>query len=127
MKTPAGQECRYYYADFNRGRHVQACRLIEENKQSPDWQPSDCARCVVPEVLRANASPTMRLTLTVRPGLIFGIGRHLELSAFCSKHNIPISDPFVGCEQCNAERPAIHAFLDSLERDTPDEPPPPDR
>ena len=122
MKTPAGKDCPHYYADFNRGRRVQECRLIEQNKASPGWQAADCSHCTVPDILRANASPAMRLGLTVRPGLVFGLGRHLDLIATCDKHNIMIKDPFVGCEQCNAERPAIHAFLDSLERDMPDDP-----
>ena len=121
MRTPAGKDCAHYYADFNRGRSVQECRLIEDNKVSPNWQPTDCTNCTVPDILRSNASPSMHLQLTVRPGLIFGLGRHLELTATCDKHNIVIIDPFVGCEQCNAERPAIHAFLDSLERDMPDD------
>ena len=121
MRTPAGKDCPHYYADFNRGRRVQECRLIEQNKTSPAWQPADCGNCKVPDVLRANASPSMRLELTVRPGLVFGLGRHLEMAASCDKHNIVIKDPFVGCEQCNSERPAIHAFLDSLERDMPDD------
>jgi len=120
MRTPAGKDCPHYYADFNRGRHVQACRMIEQNKLSPLWQPTDCTKCAIPDILRANASPSMRLTLTVRSGIVFSIGRRLDVSAMCDKHNVRINDPFVGCEQCNADRPAIQAFLDSLERDVPD-------
>jgi hypothetical protein len=122
MRTPAGKDCPHYYADFNRGRRVQECRLIEENNASPPWQSNDCAQCQVPDILRANASPLMELKLTVRAGLVFGIGRHLDISATCDKHSVPIPDPFVGCEQCNAERPTIQAFLDSLERDSPNDP-----
>ncbi|MHB8625061.1 MAG: hypothetical protein ACYDBJ_09160 [Aggregatilineales bacterium] len=116
MKTPAGKECPMYYADFNRGRHVQRCDLVQRNPNSARWQPSDCAKCPVPEILIANASPSLRLTLTIHPGLAFGIGRRLEVTAHCDKHNVSIADPFVGCELCNAERPGLNAFLDALER-----------
>ncbi len=105
-----------YYADFNRGRHVQRCDLVQRNPNSASWQPNDCAKCPVPEILIANASPYLRLTLTIHPGLVFGIGRRLEVAAHCDKHNVSVSDPFVGCELCNAERPGLNAFLDALER-----------
>lgn len=114
MKTPAGKECPMYYADFHRGRNVQECRLAERNPASAAWQPSDCSRCPVPDILHANASPNMRLILTIHNG-IFGIGRRLNVEAFCDKHNIKIDDPFVGCPQCNAERPGFDKFLNSLE------------
>lgn len=105
-----------YYADFNRGRHVQRCDLVDHNPASARWQPGDCAKCPVPEILLANASPSLRLTLTIHSGIVLGIGRRLEVTAWCTKHNIPIADPFVGCEQCNAERPGLNAFLEALER-----------
>ena len=116
MKTPAGRECPMYYADFNRGRHVQRCDLVERSHNSAHWQPSDCAKCPVPDILLANASPSLRLSLTIHPGLVFGIGRRLEVTAHCDKHNIPVPDPFVGCPHCNSERPGLDAFLNALER-----------
>jgi hypothetical protein len=114
MKTPVGKECPMYYADFHRERHVQECRLAKRNNESAPWQPSDCARCPVPDILRANASPNMRLKLTIRPGL-FGIGRHNEVTAYCEKHSRVIDDPYVGCTLCNSERPNFDAFKDALE------------
>jgi hypothetical protein len=114
MKTPAGTECPQYYADFHRGRHVQECRLAERNPDSAPWHPNDCSRCPVPEILRSNASPFIRLRLTIKPGFL-GIGRHNKVEAFCEKHAIPVEDPIVGCPKCNAERPGIEAFLDALE------------
>jgi hypothetical protein len=114
MKTPAGKECPEYYQDFNRGRAIQECRLVKRNDRSAPWQPGDCARCSIPEIVRANASENLRLRLTIRAG-IFGIGRALKIEAWCEKHKNPIADPFVGCEQCNAERPGLSAFIDALE------------
>src|SRR5947207_1157973 len=67
MRTPAGKECRFYYADYNRGRDLQKCRLIEGNPASLPWRPKYCFSCPVPEILNANASPDMELTLTVKP------------------------------------------------------------
>jgi hypothetical protein len=117
MKTPAGKECPQYYQDFHRGRAIQTCRMQERNPKSAAWHPADCAKCPIPEILRANASPNMRLTLTIHAG-IFGIGRRLDVTAFCEKHDLEITDPYVGCPRCNAERPGFDAFanvLDELE------------
>ncbi|MCC7450656.1 MAG: hypothetical protein IT324_24800, partial [Anaerolineae bacterium] len=92
----------------------QECRLAQRNPESAPWHPHDCAKCPIPDIVRANASPNMRLRLTIKPGIL-GIGRSLRVDAYCEKHAIPIDDPFVGCPQCNAERPGIDAFLDALE------------
>lgn len=106
MLTPAGSECRHYYEDFNRGREVQQCRLARLNPESLPWRPRDCARCPVPAILRANNSPDMVLTLTIKKGFL-GLGRHLEVAASCKKHDVEIEEPQVGCPQCSAERPGF--------------------
>lgn len=113
MRTPAGQECRYYFQDFHRGKNVQECRLEKENPASKRWRPSDCAQCPVPEILRANASPHLQLTLTIAPRW-FGLGRKLTVTASCARHQTAIADPFVGCEACQSERPGFDAFLNAL-------------
>ena len=114
MRTPAGKECPQYYEDFHRGREIQECRLAERNSASAAWHPSDCSRCPVPDIVRANSSEYMRLRLTIKPGFL-GFGRHNEVEAYCERHNIRIEDPMVGCPQCNAERPGFDAFLNALE------------
>lgn len=114
MRTPAGKDCRFYYQDYNRGRNQHECRLIKGNRDSLPWQPKYCAQCPVPDILNANASPDLELTLTVRPRLI-GLGRKLEISAFCIKHRIPIEDPYVGCPRCIAERPGLDVFKQALD------------
>lgn len=117
MKTPAGKECRHYYEDFHRGRNVQECRLIQGNPDSLPWRPSDCEKCPVPDILNANASPNLELKLTVDTRLM-GLGRKLDIEAFCTKHRCEIEDPYVGCEQCNAERSeALNMFRQALEGD----------
>jgi len=119
MRTPDGQDCRFYYQDFHRGREKQECRLQKENPNAGDWVPSDCAQCPVPSILRANASAYLELTWNVRYKYIF-FGRTVEVTTHCAKHNIPIADPHVGCEKCNAERPGLDLFLKALEEDEPD-------
>ncbi|MEP7289552.1 MAG: hypothetical protein ABI947_27705 [Chloroflexota bacterium] len=115
MRTPAGKECPQYYEDLNyRRKEVQECRLAARNPQSAEWHPGDCAKCALPDILRANASPYMRLRLTIKAGFL-GLGRRNEIDAYCEKHNLAIEDPFVGCLKCNAERPSFDAFLDALE------------
>lgn len=121
MRTPAGKECRHYHQDFHRGRAIQECRLIKGNPESMPWRPSYCERCPIPDILQANSSPTLELTLTVRPVLL-GLGRRLDVRASCLKHNIPIEDAYVGCPKCNAERPGVEMFLQALEN-SEDSPP----
>jgi len=119
MRTPAGKECRFYYEDFNRGRNVQECRLAQANPDSARWTRGDCSRCPVPDILNANASPNLELKLTLQRKLL-GIRRELRVTARCLKHNIPIEDPFVGCPQCNAERPGLDVFWQALEQNDDD-------
>jgi hypothetical protein len=119
MRTPAGKECRHYYEDFHRGRAIQECRLVKQNPESMPWRPGDCAKCAVPEILDANASPNMDLKVTIRLRLL-GLVRNVEVTATCAKHRIPIEDPFIGCEKCNEERPGLDVFrqaLDTMEED----------
>lgn len=114
MKTPAGTECPQYYADFHRGRNVQECRLAARNPESAPWHPKDCTGCAVPEIVRGNSSPDLRLKLTIKNGFL-GIGRRNIVEAFCEKHKIAVEDPVAGCEQCNAEKPGLSAFIEALE------------
>jgi len=114
MRTPAGRECPHYYADFYRGHSTQECRLIKDNPASLPWRPGDCVRCPVPGIAAANASPHLRLALTVAP-IFLGLGRRMKLVASCARHDAVVEDPYVGCPQCNAERPGLEAFLRALE------------
>lgn len=116
MRTPDGKECRYYHADFHRGRNLQECRLVNENPDSERWHPKDCRICPVPQILNANASPDMQLQLMIKSGLL-GLGRKMIVTAQCLKHRLPIDDPFTGCPQCNAERPGLDIFRKALEAD----------
>lgn len=117
MRTPAGQECPHYYEDFNRGRDIQECRLVKANPQSLRWGPKDCAGCPVPEILRANASSHLRLTLTIR-GALLGFVRRKQVTAFCTKHNTPIPDPYTGCPLDSDENDALRLFRRALEQDS---------
>ena len=114
MITPAGSECKHYYEDFNRGRAIQQCRLARLNPESRAWQPSDCAKCPVPAILRANGNPDMVLTLTIKSGFL-GLVRRLDVRAMCSKHNIEIPEPPIGCPKCNAERPDLASLFGELD------------
>ncbi len=117
MRTPAGKECRFYYQDYNRGRDLQECRLVTAipGKTLP-WRAKDCDRCPVPNILNANASADLELDLKIYPQL-FGLGRKLVVRASCRRHRIEIKDPYVGCPQCNTERPGLERFFEALEQD----------
>ena len=110
MINPAGVECRFYYEDFFRGNSEQECRLIAKNAKSPDWEPKDCSNCPVPEILLANSSPDLVLEATVKKGIL-GMGRQVEVAAFCSRHVIDVETPEVGCPKCAAEKPGFKEFF----------------
>jgi hypothetical protein len=116
MRTPAGKECPYYYGDFHRGREIEECRQAKGNPESLPWQPKDCARCPMPDILRANSSETMRLKMTIRPALL-GLKRQMKVEAWCEKHQIAIEKPYVGCPQCIDENPGLKLFKEALKND----------
>jgi hypothetical protein len=116
MRTPDGKMCPEYYQDFARGRSVQECRLANRNGQK-NWHPKDCALCNLPEILQANASEHLQVSLEIKAGFL-GLGRRVIVNAYCSKHQAAIENPFTGCAQCNAERPGLSAFQAAL--DTPE-------
>jgi len=113
MQTPDGRECHFYYEDFHRGRNVQECRIPKVEGSAP-WQPPLCAKCPVPAILQANSSTYLQLKLHIKPGFL-GFGRKMIAVASCTKHQIPIENPYTGCPQCNAERPGLSIFAQALE------------
>lgn len=103
MRTPAGKECSYYYEDFNRGRNIQECRLIQRNRESPPWSPGLCQTCPVPDILLANACPHLKLDGKVVKRL-FGLSQKVEVSGWCSEYFLDVDHPAVGCGHCNEHR-----------------------
>lgn len=113
MQTPDGKECKHYYEDFHRGRNVQECRLVKYNPQSERWHPKDCAKCRVPDILRANADPDMVLELTIKTGFL-GFGRRLVVKAYSQSDGTEIENPYVGRLKDN---PGLDIFRKALEDD----------
>lgn len=104
MRTPAGEECRYYYQDFHRGRSLQECRLLNVPRGSLSWQPSVCGVCPVPAILRANGCPNLRLRARlVRRWL----RRRVEVLGYCAEYQVPVDDPRVGCGRCHPAAAAV--------------------
>ncbi len=103
MKTPYGQECRFFYADYYRGRESEACRLIERNPESDPWFPALCQTCPVPAILAANQDPNLRLRGWVGKGFL-GITKKVQVEAMCAEHGVEIKDPKAGCGVCREEK-----------------------
>lgn len=102
MKTPAGKECKFYYADYYRGSETQECRLIDRNPEGGRWKPSLCKSCPVPDILRQNACPNMALEARVNKTLL-GLREEVKVYSVCSKHLIEVNEPAVGCGHCHEE------------------------
>jgi hypothetical protein len=118
MHTPAGKECRHYYQDFHRGRKLQECRLVKENPESMRWRPADCSNCPVPDILNANASPLLRLKITIKARLL-GLGRQVEVEAFCADEPISIAAAYTDCHDLEDTR-GLDLFRQALEQNDDD-------
>jgi hypothetical protein len=100
MKTPAGVDCKYFYANYYRGRNQQACRLVEGQTNSERWTPGLCRDCPVPRLLRANAC--RHLILEGRVVKTWGgLGRKMAVSATCTKTLADVPHPETGCGHCH--------------------------
>lgn len=102
MRTPAGKECKFYYADYFRGSEKQECRLIERNPEGGRWRPSLCKSCPVPDILRQNACSNLVLEGRVRTSLL-GLREQVEVFAVCTKKMAQVERPEVGCGECHLE------------------------
>lgn len=106
MRTPAGVECRYFYGDYYRGKNHEECRLIGDAPPPGDWNPSLCFSCPVPAILRANACEFMVLHGEVKRFLgVFK--KQVVVSAYCTKSNLKVTEPQVGCGQCHPLPPGF--------------------
>ncbi len=97
MRTPAGRECRYFYGDYHRGRHVEVCRLLEYSRDP--WRPSLCKKCPVPDILLANACPNLVLHGSVTKTL--GLWPKVRVVATCDYTGTRVPEPKVGCGHCS--------------------------
>lgn len=83
---------------------------MQGNSRSAEWKPSDCENCPVPDILLANSSPHLVLEGTIKKGVL-GLNRHMEVTAFCSKHLIDVPKPHVGCPKCALEKPGLQELF----------------
>lgn len=100
MRTPAGKECKFYYADYFRGSETQECRLIKRNPEGGRWRPSLCNTCPVPDISRQNACPHLALEARVDRSWL-GLRERVKVYAVCVKHMTEVAEPAVGCGQCH--------------------------
>jgi len=98
MKTPAGQECDFFYGDYHRGREKEECRLLERTAQL--WKSELCFTCPVPAILQANACENMILEGFVERPFPF-LKRKVRIEAFCRKTNRDVPEPHIGCGECH--------------------------
>ncbi len=106
MKTPAGFDCKYYYADYYRGRNQQECRLVEGDRTSAKWTPGLCRDCPMPRILRANAC--RHLVLDGRVVKTWGgLGRKMIITASCTKTLADVARPEVGCGHCHEDAQSL--------------------
>jgi len=102
MKTPAGKYCRYFYADYFRGRELEECRLVEKN-----WQRTLCSSCPVPNILQANACSNLRINASVAQKIMAGFKKRIYIKVYCEKTGRFEFDPYIGCGECHPIPPVF--------------------
>lgn len=107
MRTPAGFDCPYFYGNYHRGKNEEECRLIGDVAAPKNWAADLCKKCPVPGILRANACTHMTLRGEVRPGFL-KLGRGIQVSAYCTKSQQIVKEPYVGCGQCHPIPPIFN-------------------
>ncbi len=106
MRTPAGKDCPYYYEDYYRGRSTQECHLLARRGDSLPWGPRTCAICPLPAIVQANHCPHMALKARlVRRWL----RRQVVVTATCTRYQVEVKNPYVGCGHCHPDAAAVLA------------------
>lgn len=100
MRTPAGQECPYFYGDYFRGREKEECRLLAAASPALPWEPALCQTCPVPGITRANACEYMILKPRLMRPFPF-TKQQVRVKAFCQKSHRQDFDPHIGCGDCH--------------------------
>jgi hypothetical protein len=100
MKTPAGTECKYFYADYFRGKEKEECRLLASASPPLAWKAQMCFTCPVPEILLANACPYMVLHPRLGRSFPF-IRQQVQIRAYCTKTERGVAEPHIGCGECH--------------------------
>ena len=100
MKPPLGFDCVYFFGDYYRGRNHEECRLISGGSDRGLWNSNYCRNCRVPVIIRANACPNMVLSVRIHAGIL-GIGRRVEVSAYCTLSKAAVYEPEIGCGKCH--------------------------
>jgi hypothetical protein len=110
MRTLYGFDCKFFYADYYRGRNKLECRLIARHSvgspASEKWTPDLCRNCRVPKILLANACPSLILEAIVAKTWL-GLGRKVVVTAACAITHESISEPEIGhglCQQQTSSR-----------------------
>jgi hypothetical protein len=100
MRTPYGQECRYFYGDYFRGRNHEECRLFDASLPNQHWTPDLCRTCPVPEILLANACLYMEIKGIITRTFPF-LNRRVQVKAYCTKTLRNVPEPHIGCGECH--------------------------
>ena len=93
--------CLYFHGDYHRGRHKEACRLLEQNpnNQRP-WRRSLCDSCPVPKLLIGSTSRDLLLEAEVKRRLLWD---QVQVTfTVCRKHMLELEDPAF-CPECAKE------------------------
>jgi len=98
MKIPDGRECKFFYADYYRGRNFEECRALSNPEDKKIWNSSFCKDCPLPDYLINNSCENLVYSVFIHK---FLFKNRIKVKAYCSKVHQPVRDPNVGCGHCH--------------------------
>jgi hypothetical protein len=99
MRTPAGNECSFFYGDYHRGRNLEECRLLKVADEK--WTSNLCLTCPVPGIQMANACKFLELRGKVIRPITAAFQRRVQVTAYCVKTERAVQEPHIGCGECH--------------------------
>lgn len=102
MLLPDGRDCKYFYADYYRGRNFVECRALKNQDEKQEWNVSFCEACPFPNYLRNNSCQNIVYSISIGKSFF---RKRMKISAWCQKVHEPVADPNVGCGHCHEQKP----------------------
>ena len=105
MKQPVN--CPHFFADYQRGRDLEKCRLIAKNRANRRrWRRALCETCPVPDILRNTTCNHLALEASVVRR--WGIWQRVAVYTICTNSLQELHDP-KRCAACEQDKERLQA------------------
>jgi hypothetical protein len=98
MILPDGRDCKFFYANYYRGRNFEECRALTSQEDKREWKIAFCDACPLPDYLRNNSCENIVYSVFVAKSLF---KKKIKVKAWCQLVHEPVDDPNIGCGHCH--------------------------